>query len=44
MTADEEGSEHGSYDELSLLPANKRRKLQKLNRTHKKVELVRQML
>ena len=43
MTADEEASHKDTHDELSLLPAKKRRKLQQLNRSRKRVELVRQM-
>lgn len=42
MSADEEEGDQAGYDELSLLPANKRRKLQQLSRSQKKVELVRQ--
>jgi len=43
VAADEEASQKDTHDELSLLPANKRRKLQQLNRSRKKVELVSQM-
>ena len=40
--ADEEDSRTGSYNEIALLPASKRRKLQKLSRSQKDIELVRQ--
>ena len=39
-TADEEESKVGSYNNIALLPASKRRKLQKLSRSQKDVELV----
>lgn len=43
-SADEEENRTDSYDEIALLPASKRRKLQKLSRSQKDVELVRQSL
>lgn len=39
-SSDEEAGQKDTHDELSLLPANKRRKLQQLNRSRKKVELI----
>ncbi|DBA84877.1 hypothetical protein WJX77_000302 [Trebouxia sp. C0004] len=39
-SSDEEASHNDTHDELSLLPANKRRKLQQLNRSRKRVELI----
>lgn len=43
VAADEEASRKDTQDELSLLPAHKRRKLQQLNRSRKQVELVSQL-
>ncbi|DBA89840.1 TPA: hypothetical protein ACH3X2_004704 [Trebouxia sp. C0005] len=39
-SSDEEASRKDTQDELSLLPAHKRRKLQQLNRSRKQVELI----